>query len=546
MNAIRALVTDRRRAQRGSVLSAVLIMVAFLAIISGALMTELSTNLLLSRTLVNRVDNEATVNSAVELAFNRLQNTPLASGCPNLSPINLNGRTAAISYLSCTPVVDATSPQLQRIAIAAPFNVDGTHSVLPAQGRNDYLVGDAAGNVFDYTFATMTRRWMLPIGGAVTAPPMEMPDLSNTPQGLIELVPVSNPNPGVSPGCGPAHYCVAAIKDDGSGDPSLQCFMAAKSVVTSLPAAGVRVPDLAYFGDGNGNLFAYDTDGGDCSLQSSVSIPGGRAVVAGPIVFGNSRSTDNLYVVVSDGSSSQLWHYTDRSNSSLASASSLALPAGRVVGMAVEPGSLPSSLALTYAGGKVALVQIQSGFGMTFLGSTSLPTSIGDAPYWCQCPGGDVIGVAGLNGGLYLLDTSLNRIATYPSGGPAIDTSPIADSAGDWFFGAADGFLYEVQRPTGQSTMVLGAEFGSAAAAISSSPLLGSCGTSWICVYMGSADSALDLVSLDARRAVVTACISTSPPACSGSNPRLWASVEIGSSSSPDTVRVVGWSYYSP
>ena len=44
MKELRALLSDRRRSQRGSVLSGVLIMVAFLAIISGALMTELSTN----------------------------------------------------------------------------------------------------------------------------------------------------------------------------------------------------------------------------------------------------------------------------------------------------------------------------------------------------------------------------------------------------------------------------------------------------------------------------------------------------------------------
>src|SRR5205807_10660567 len=54
VKAIRGMLADRRRRQNGSVLSAVLILVAFLAIISGALMTELSTNFLLSHALVNR------------------------------------------------------------------------------------------------------------------------------------------------------------------------------------------------------------------------------------------------------------------------------------------------------------------------------------------------------------------------------------------------------------------------------------------------------------------------------------------------------------
>jgi len=73
MKAVRELLGDRKRAQRGSVLSGVLIIVAFLAIIAGALMTELSTNLLLSRALVHRVANEATLNSAMELALDKLQ-----------------------------------------------------------------------------------------------------------------------------------------------------------------------------------------------------------------------------------------------------------------------------------------------------------------------------------------------------------------------------------------------------------------------------------------------------------------------------------------
>ena len=100
MTAVQALLRDRHRAQRGSVLSGVLIMVAFLAIISGALVTELSTHFLISRTLVNRVSNEATVNSAMELALDQLQNTALANGCPGLSTMPpVNDRQAFVSYI---------------------------------------------------------------------------------------------------------------------------------------------------------------------------------------------------------------------------------------------------------------------------------------------------------------------------------------------------------------------------------------------------------------------------------------------------------------
>jgi len=82
MKAIRLMLKDRRRSQRGSVLSAVLIIVAFLGILSGALMTELSGGLISSRALVSRVTREATVNSAVELAINQLQSASLGSPCP--------------------------------------------------------------------------------------------------------------------------------------------------------------------------------------------------------------------------------------------------------------------------------------------------------------------------------------------------------------------------------------------------------------------------------------------------------------------------------
>jgi hypothetical protein len=64
------------------VLSGVLIMLAFIGVISGALMTELSSSFLLSHSLMSRVGKEATDNSAIELSMSRLQATPLNAPCP--------------------------------------------------------------------------------------------------------------------------------------------------------------------------------------------------------------------------------------------------------------------------------------------------------------------------------------------------------------------------------------------------------------------------------------------------------------------------------
>src|SRR5437868_379625 len=100
MTAVMALLRDRRRSQRGSVLSGVLIMTAFIAIISGALMTELSTNFLLSHTMLNRVANQATDNSAIELSLHQLQAAPLNGPCPTPATATVNNLTASANYLS--------------------------------------------------------------------------------------------------------------------------------------------------------------------------------------------------------------------------------------------------------------------------------------------------------------------------------------------------------------------------------------------------------------------------------------------------------------
>src|SRR4029077_10738118 len=132
VKAILAMLGDRKRSQRGSVLSGVLIITLFLGVISGALMTALSSDFLLSHNLANRMTTEATVRSAAELAVDQLQTTPLGAQCPNPLPsASLNQQVAATSYLSC----------LQRRVIAVPssasFGVDGARVV--RAGADEYL-----------------------------------------------------------------------------------------------------------------------------------------------------------------------------------------------------------------------------------------------------------------------------------------------------------------------------------------------------------------------------------------------------------------------
>ena len=544
MKAVQALLGDRKRSQRGSVLSGVLIMVAFLAIISGALVTELSTQFLISRTLVNRVSTEATVNSAVELALDRLENSALVSGCPSLNPVTLNGRTAVVGYISCWPTVDSRSLNFSRIASAAPFNVDGVHAVLT--GLNDYVVGDSGGTVFDFPFGSSTPRWVLPLGGAVTGPPAVMADPNEGGQ-YLDLIPVSGPS------CGSSTYCVQVESDDGAArTPSLVCTLPANGAVVTQTAGGLRAPSMAIYGDSTGQVVTNDLSGGGsgCDPEGSPVAAGGP-ILAGPVVLrcqtGCRSGTDDAYVVVSSGSSSQLVHFTF-STGGLNLVGRLALPMAGAQGMAVEATNMPTRLAISFGGGGIAVVQISASGGMSLTAATTLPTGIADAPYWCHCGSTSVFGVGGQNGALYLVDPSdpsLRPFAMLAPGGPAINTTPAADGVGDWFFGADDGNVYEVQQPAGSPTMAVVATFGGAGARVGSSVQIGGC-TAGICLYLGALNGGAFMVPLDARDSVLSACASTSPPACSGENPRLWAQVEVGVAGSLQAVHVQGWSYYSP
>jgi hypothetical protein len=290
-------------------------------------------------------------------------------------------------------------------------------------------------------------------------------------------------------------------------------------------------------------------DVNQCEPASSTTIAGGKPVVAGPVAIhcksGCGGSTDEVYAVVSDNSSSSLVRYTYRGGFALAQ--TLSLPFGGATGLALSGANL-SRMAITFAGGggRVSLVTIAGDGTMTLARSTAALGAVANAPYWCtQC--GDLIGV-GTQNGLYVFDSSLNLFAVPSAGSAPISTTPQAESGGRyWYFGADDGYVYEAQVAAGLPVMIYANRFGPMAQ-FGSSVQVGDCkNNTWICVYLGALDTNAYLVPLDARDAVLTACITAAPPSCSvGANPRVWTHVVVGAAANSRAVHVQGWSYYSP
>lgn len=519
---------DRRRRQQGSVLSGVLIITAFVAILSGALMTELSSSFILSHTFAQRVANEATIDSALELGLSQLQSQPVNQGCPVLSPVSLNGLVAASAYQSCGPSVDTHVAPFTAIAAAEPFTIDGVTASVPPPGGNEYIVVDSLGHFFRYGFGQTTASWTASIGGSVTAPPLAFPN------GTTVLVPVQNPTAPGSPGCGAMAGCVASL-DYGQG---VECYMQAGGVVPTSPAAGVRFPNTVYFADSSGTLWAYDVSSDTCSALASVSVP--QAVVAGPIVFPG-KTADEIFMVLSDGSGSQLIQFEYRGPRKLRDiyAKQLALP--QAVGLQFDQSQLPARAAITFANGLVQLLQVQSG-NAGVIGQYSLPTSLATDPTWCCGASPSTIGVGGQNGRFYVLDSTPALIANY-SLGAAINTAATTDSAGDWFVGADDGNLHEIPAVQSNPTSY---SFGNGGMGlIRSAANVGSCGAG-LCAYLGAASGSLFMVHLTVWQATMWACLGASASACSGANPRGWTSVQVGSVASATPVYIQGWSYYSP
>ena len=587
MKQLQLVLHDRRRRQRGSILSAVLIIVAFMSILIGGMLTELTGSFMLSRALVTRVKAEATVTSAAELAIHQLQSGPVPAVCAqdysggarqNRGPwfLTLNGSPASV-----TQTCDAILPEQATGLASGAFTIDGVHAT--TAGQNRYLVSDSSGGLHAYPFGSTVASWSVAIGGQPTATLLPKTNSDGSSELLI---------PVAMAGSGCASHCVALF-NDGGGAPSFRCSMPSSASVTATPAAEVSVrgsrnfPDYAFFANSSGNLYVYDASrSGGCTLMTTSNV-GGR-VAGAPLVFpgtvngnhnNNSSSSDEIFVFVTNGSSTELqhWRYTetigdcegdqcDGENGQgrgtttrvLSRVDSRSLVGGNAVGYAASSTAPPLTMAVATAGGRLELARISvSGgpsYNMSVGASAILPNgdAASRAPYWCHCPGGqDRIGVGGTKGFLYLFDTGLNLVTSYDGqadGRPSINTTPMADSSGEWYFGASDGYVYDVEIPVSGPQMFKAAKFGPGGS-IDSSPIVGTC-PAGPCLYFGSSSAGSYFVRIGATRVSdLRACISSAADSIScAANPRLWARVQVGPGAiwGGSGVYVQGWSFYSP
>jgi hypothetical protein len=553
----------------------VLIIVAFMSILIGALMTELTDSFLVSRTANTRVEREATVTSAVELGIHQLQTSSVPHVCAQdvRGPwfLTLNGSPAATTQ-TCTAIV----PDLATSLTLSGVNVDGIHNT--TAGRDEYIAGTPAGTLSAYTFGQTSAWWSLQLGGAVTASPLAMVDDDGAPDLLV-------PAASSASGCG--GHCVILLHYTNS--PSVHCTMAASSAVMAPPAIEVsptstrNFPDYVFFAasGAGGGLYVFDGAADHtCGPRASASLAGG--VIGAPLVFpgvvsvknGASSVSDEIFVLRGDGTTSALehWRYTEAVDNSGVLAISLSQVAalsltpqlgGSLAGYATSAASVAPggsiTMAIAGATGKIAVVRISEdngrAYAMSLIGATALPGGVTAPPFWCHCLGQDLIGVGSTNGVLYLLGTGLTILWSYngaADGSPAIMSRPAADVNGDWYFGAADGYVYDVEIPLSGQQMFKAARFGPGGQ-IRSSPVVGGasdgCGPG-PCLYFGSSSVGLYFVALGKTRVIdLRACISTAANSTTCyANPRLWARVEVGPASvvGGTGVSVQGWSYYSP
>jgi hypothetical protein len=560
-NFVQPWMADPARRQRGSVLSGLLIIVTFLSILVGALMSELSSGFLITHVQSARVATEATVNSAAEMGILRLKNSTSpahcatdASGLPlGRGPwfVDLNGKPAYVTE-ECREIV----PDQETPLAGGIFRVDGTHDMI----ANRYLVGDRSGNLYSYSFGS-TIGWVVSLGAALTAPVLA------TPTSL--LAPIGNR--------------VALLDQKGGGAPTLDCYMGASAPVQQQPAAGAMFPTYTFFGDSAGNLYVYDS-----SCQQIRKADAGDSVVGDILVLPGTTSTntkkgitttvtsDEVFVVATAGSSAKLAHWRfsvteitcdgdgdcggSGSSSSLnlvpTGVKSVPVP-GDVVGTTVNSrtptSTSPIQMWIVGASGRVAIASISVVSGNTYMIASGTPKSFTNgpvqvrrAPHWCRCPQGDLIGVAGSDSGtLYVLDAmTLNTLWSYDIAKP-INTTPTADANGNWYFGADDGNVYDVEIPANGNQMFKAASFPTAGSVpVRSSPVVDSC-PGGLCVYFGAADGT-HFVQLGNTRIIdLHVCVSTAylKPDCSAAaKPKLWAQVRVGTHV-PGGVQVTGWSY---
>lgn len=573
MTRLKITLADRRARQRGSILSAILIIVAFLSILVGALMTELTNSFLISQTLVDRQQREATVTSAVELGVHQLQTSSVPTVCARDARgpwfLGLNGSSAAVTE-TCTAIV----PDLTSGLAPGAFSVNGVHDT--TFGRDQYLVGDSAGRLSAYPFGQTSPAWSISTGGGVTGSPLPMVDDDGAPLLLV-------PSAIAGSGCG--GHCVASFHNGGAA-PSFHCSMPASTTVTSSPAtetsatSSKNFPDYVFFGGAgaSGQLYVYDgASDHTCGELTSAALGGG--VVGVPVVFpgtkpSSSTTNDEVFVLVSDGSRTTLqhWRYTESVDGSGSVTATLtvvgvltltAQVGGSAAGYAISsPVPVVGStllLPVTGSAGGLALVRITVGSGpaysMSLAGAVALPGAVSRAPRWCQCPGQNLIGVGSSNGSLYLLNTSLAVLWTYDGaadGRPAINSTPMADAAGEWYFGADDGYVYDVEVPASGQQMFKAARFGPGGAIRSSAVVGGPADgcASAVCVYFASTTSGAFFAQIGTVRIIdLRACLSAGSGSTScTANPRLWARVEVGPATivGGSGVFVQGWSYYSP
>jgi hypothetical protein len=572
MRHLQVLLSDRRRRQRGSVLSAVLIIVAFLSILLGALLTELTDSFVVSRDLVSQVKTQATMTSATELAIHQLQNDVQKGGVPTncardarIAPTGptLNGHPSTVTQ-TCTAIVPEKASSLG----IDSFNFDGITAALA--GRNYYLVADAGGRLFAYPFGQPTFSWSVGLGGSPTASPSTATD----PNGSVNiLVPIA------TNGAGCAGHCVVAFNERGGGAPTFSCNMGANAAVNAPAAAEITArdpnfPGYVFFAD-SGRLYVYDASvGGACGQLDSAALAG--RVAGAPLVFpgatsGNSVS-DEVFLVVtgSGGTSLQHWRYTETNNNEGGGegggqnnktfglsqvGNPLVLAGANAVGYGISSTVPPLSLAVATSG-RLDVARIGQSYNMSAGPTVALPGGAvtSRAPYWCHCPGQDLIGVGATNGFLYLINTGLTGTVYMYSpkavdGFPAINTTPMADANGDWYFGANDGSVYDVEIPVSGFQMFKAAKFGPGGV-ITGSPMVGTCPAGLVgpCMYFASSIQGAYFVRIGSTRiSDLRACVSSAPCPPTGANPRLWARVQVGPSSiwGGGGVFVQGWSYYS-
>jgi outer membrane protein assembly factor BamB len=454
-----------------------------------------------------------------------------------------------VSFQSCTPAVFPL-PQGQ-----APFATDGS-VFSPRTGSYRYLLGDSAGTVYQYEFdqsnPTGRLRWRVPLGGSVSGPLLAMrnPDSNR----MTTLAPLRQPtalaDPS-APNCGGIGKCVALLDDN-----SLRCYMATTADVITRPVASSIFPNTVYIGDQAGRILVYDSStGGDlaCHLLDLSPESQSGSMLAGPVVIpGN--SLDHIYLVTFRGGVSRLLHYTAQRISKSFRLNLVwpivELPGawGKATGLALQAKTAPTRLAISFASGWLALVQINGTFGTSLADKDkkNMGTPL-TAPYWWK----DLFGVGDQkNGAFFVHDSNFAPVGTYSPLRPIpIIGSPTADEGGDWFFGAADGLLHEL-LPAPALTLAARWGYRTPAAGEQSSPVYDVC-PAGRCIYMAKLDGTAYLVPLVDREVIMTACISITPPTCSGAKPELWARVTVASrtipnsSTSPQTVRMLGFSYSS-